>query len=428
MQILVIGAGVSGAAAAGLAARVGDTVSVYDANPGAGSENFASDVLVTTGAWSPDLLDGADVVVASPGVPEGAQPLLDAIQHEIPVWSEIEYASRFLHAPMVAVTGTNGKTTVTALIAEMANAGGLRTIAAGNIGVALSQVADEDWDLVVVEVSSFQLRFIDEFHPSVAVILNVADDHLDWHGTFEKYAAAKARIFENMNEAETLIFDLDDPGASSLAQESATQQLGVSGTWLPESGFGVDGTNLVLGDSVFSPAERNVQDPAYLLDLCAAGAAARTSGVSAPAVADVVRSFVPGRHRREMVLTQDGVTWINDSKATNPHAALAAIGAYRSVVLIAGGRNKDLDITPLATAPSVKQLIALGETAGELLATRSSGVMVETMEEAVLAAAFAAESGDVVLLAPGCTSFDMFSDYQARGDAFRDLVNEKVRL
>ena len=428
MQILVIGAGVSGAAAAGLAARVGDTVAVYDADPEVRLDRFASDVVVTVGAWSPELLVGTDVVVTSPGVPEDAIPFQDATAQDIPVWSEIEYAARFVHAPVVAVTGTNGKTTVTSLIADMAAADGKHTIAAGNIGVALSEVADQEWDLVVVEVSSFQLRFIDTFHPSVAVLLNVAADHLDWHGTFDRYAAAKARIFENMTASETLVFDLDDPGAVALAQTSHTQRVGVSGTWLPESGFGVDGTTLVLGDSKIPPSQRNVDDPSYLVDVCAASAAAVAAGIGYEAVNAVVRSFVPGRHRREVVLEQGGVTWINDSKATNPHAALAAIHSYASVILVAGGRNKDLDIAPLAIASNVKHLIAIGETAGELLAVRPSGFKAESLRDAVLEAARSAESGDVVLLAPGCTSFDMFSDYQARGDAFRDLVNEKVRL
>lgn len=426
MHLLVIGAGVSGAAAVGLANRVGDNVIVYDANPDAGSALRVSGVTVVAGDWSTDLLEGTDAVVTSPGVPEGARPFRDAAERDIPVWSEVEYAARHLRAPIVAVTGTNGKTTVTSLIADMAIAGGKRSVAAGNIGVALSEIADQDWDLVVVEMSSFQLRFIDTFRPMVAVVLNVADDHLDWHGTYEKYAAAKARIFENMTEADTVVFDLDDQGASTLVETSSARALGVSGRWLPASGYGVDATNLRVGDLAIPTGDLHVDDPSYLMDLCAAGAAAAASGIGSESIEQVIREFAPGRHRREVVLSQDGVTWINDSKATNPHAALAAISAYPSVVLIAGGRNKELDIRPLATAPTVKHLIAIGETAAELVSERGDGEIAASLANAIEIAGRLAVPGDVVLLAPGCTSFDMFVDYQARGDEFRDLVRERV--
>ena len=427
MHLLVIGAGVSGKAAVGLAGRVGDNVIVYDVKPGAGRELRDAGIAVVSGDWSADLLDGADAVVTSPGVPEGAQPFQDAAERDIPVWSEVEYAVRHVRAPVIAVTGTNGKTTVTTLIADMATAGGKRSIAAGNVGVALSEIADQDWDLVVVETSSFQLRFIDGFHPVVAVVLNVADDHLDWHGTYRKYAAAKARIFENMTNSDMVVFDLDDPGARALVETSPASALGVSGNWLPGSGYGVNNGNLVVGDLEISTRDLHVDDASYLMDLCAAGAAAQASGIGSSSIEQVIRDFTPGLHRREVVLAQDDVVWINDSKATNPHAALAAISAYESVVLITGGRNKDLDIRPLATASKVKHLIAIGETAAELVGARGDGTIASSLSDAIEEAARVAAPGDVVLLAPGCTSFDMFADYQARGDQFRDLVREKFR-
>lgn len=425
MRVLILGAGVSGTAAAGLALRVDDSVIVYDINADK-LEGLPDGVGQVSGDWSENYLDGIDVIVTSPGIPPSAEPFADAERRSIPVWSEVEYASRFVSAPMVAVTGTNGKTTVTSLIADMALADGRAAVAAGNIGLALSSVADSDMDLVVVEVSSFQLAFIESFHPEVAVLLNIADDHLDWHGSYEHYADSKARIFENFDDSDTLVFDLDDPGAAAVATRSSGSLVGVSVNRVPESGYGVaDGVLMVAGET-FGPDERKVHDQTYVLDLCAAAAAAAAAGIDAAAIAHVVNSFQPGEHRRELVLDHAGIQWINDSKATNPHAALAAIAAYPSVVLIAGGRNKDLDITPVATAPNVRRLIAIGESAQILLNARGSGHRASSMEEAIEWAAREAREGDVVLLAPGCTSFDMFDDYQARGRSFRELAQERV--
>lgn len=425
MRVVVLGAGISGQAAAELALRIGDEVTVYDANAQMGGDLPASLTFIS-GDWSELYLDGVDVLVTSPGIPPSAEPFSDARRKSVPIWSEIEYASRHLSAPMIAVTGTNGKTTVTSLIAEMASEAGLTAVAAGNIGLALSAIADQDWDVVVIEVSSFQLAFIDSFHPSVAVLLNIAEDHLDWHGSYTHYASSKARIFENFGDGDTLVFDLDDAGAAAVATQSSGKLIGVSATHLTDSGYGYHDGVLVMPGLSFGPEDRTVHDVAYLLDLGAAAAAAAAAGVDNEAIARVVRRFEPGEHRRELVLEHDGVRWINDSKATNPHAALAAIASYESVVLIAGGRNKDLDIAPLATAPTVRQLVAMGETAETLVRARGNGHFAASMREAVDIAREIAEEGDVVLLAPGCTSFDMFRDYQARGAAFRDLVRESV--
>ena len=423
MRLLILGAAISGAAAGRLAQRVGDQPTVYDSDPNRGSELIAAGIPFVAGQWSFEILDGIDAVVTSPGIPERSRPIIDALEARLPVWSELEYAWRHLDAPVVAVTGTNGKTTVTSLIAEMAERDGRRTVAAGNIGVALSDVADQAWDVVVAEVSSFQLRFAETFHPVVAVVLNVAHDHLDWHGSYQAYADAKARIFEHQTTDDTLVYDFDDEGAALLAGRAASSLVAVSGRAAPTGGFGVVGEDLNAGSAVVPLRDIKVGDPAYLMDLAAAGAAASAIGVSATAIAETVRAFQPGEHRRQVVAEVDGVRWINDSKATNPHAALAAIRSYPSVVLIAGGRNKDLDITPLATAPHVRHLLAIGEGADDLLAAADRPAeRAADLPAAVRRAGELAQPGDVVLLSPGCASFDMFDDYKARGEAFQEAV------
>lgn len=205
MRTLVIGAGISGRAAARLARTIGDELTVFD-RQAALVADLAGRFPTAAGDWSGDLLDRVDRLVVSPGVPEHAPEIRDALAIGIPVISEIELAASVSQAPVVAVTGTNGKTTVTGLIADMLIAAGQKAVATGNIGTAFSDVATETWDVVVVEVSSFQLRFVDRFHPRVAVLLNIAEDHLDWHGTLAAYAAAKSNIFRNQDTGDVLIY------------------------------------------------------------------------------------------------------------------------------------------------------------------------------------------------------------------------------
>lgn len=423
MRLLVLGGGVSGRSAAGLARRLGHDVEIFETDDGNAKRLRADGFRVVSDPWATSMLDGVDVVVTSPGLAEFSDPIVETLSAGVPLMSEIEWASRVLHAPYAAVTGTNGKTTVTALTAEILAASGFHVVAAGNIGLGLSDVADQEWDRVVIEVSSFQLRFIDSFRPAVAVLLNVADDHLDWHGSYEAYAAAKARIFENAGKEEVLIFDVDDAGATRLAAGAPGRVIPISGKSAPEGGYGVrDGALITVGSSIPLVSLR-VTDAAYLLDMTAAAVAAESLGASPEAVRDVLMGFQPGHHRRTLIGVWGEVTWINDSKATNPHAAVAACEAYRSVILIAGGRNKGLDLAPMAHVPSIKYLIALGEAAPQLLSHWTGrGVHVDSLDEAVEAAAAVTEPGDTVLLAPGCASFDMFTSYEARGEAFEAAV------
>lgn len=431
MRMLVLGAAVSGASAARLGRKLGNDVLVYDREPdplvGLTAEGFET----RSGDWDRSLLDGVDVVVASPGIPEQAAPIQDAIASPSPLWSELEFASRHLSCPMVGVTGTNGKTTVTTLIAEMLESSGLSAVAAGNIGTALSGVVNLDLDVVVIEASSFQLRFVETFTPDVAVVLNVAPDHLDWHGSYEAYLDAKANLVRRATALIPLVFDVDDDGAARIAGASPARPVPVSGSRCPDGGWGIGGDSLILDDLEMPLAEVPTEDIAFRLDLVAAGAAALSAGAQPAAVRSAIRSFRPGAHRRQVVAEAGGTVWIDDSKATNPHAASAAVSAYPSVVLIAGGRNKDLDLTPLLTHPNLKAVVAIGEAAADVV--RGARVPVRealTMAEAVGFAAAYAGRGDTVLLAPGCTSWDMYESYSERGEVFRaevrKLIGEKV--
>lgn len=419
MNTLILGAGVSGVAAAGLAARLGHSVSVYDRSSRATLPLREQGYGVHSGAWADRLLKSIGLVVVSPGFPEHSEPVRQALAAGVEVISELEFGVRELSVPYVAVTGTNGKTTVTTAIAEMLNASGVSAVAAGNIGLPVCGLGSEPAAVVVLEASSFQLRFIDRFHPAAAGITNVAADHLDWHSTLGDYVAAKARIFENMTADELVVYDTDDVGARELAARSRCRTMPVSGNTVPVDGIGPDAGGLVIDDARLP---LSTDDPSYVADLGIAAAIARLVGASTEGIAIVLAAFAPGAHRRRTVGTKDGINWIDDSKATNPHAARAAAAAYNNVVLLAGGRNKDLDLSRITT-DSVHHVVAFGEAATEV----ASGVpvpvtVVATLADAVGAASEIARPGDTVLLAPGCASFDEFESYAARGDRFAELV------
>lgn len=424
-RLLILGAGVSGQAAARLARNHDMSVTLYDET--VPPEPLGDGVGFASGSWDPVLLDGADLVVVSPGFSERSGPVVDVLERGLPIWSEIEFAFRHVNAPIAAVTGTNGKTSVTEATAAMLDASGLDAHATGNIGAALSDFADARYDALVVEVSSFQLRFTEEFHPDAAAITNVAVDHLDWHGSPQAYREAKALIYANQTSTDLLVFDSDDEGAARLAHRAPSELYPVSGHRVPDGGGGFDGSNLRVGDVAVDVTDLKSQDPTHLVNLACAGALALRMGATHDGVVDGAIAFQPGAHRRSVVAEIDGVTWVDDSKATNPHAALASIRAHESVVLIAGGLAKGMDLTPLAREDNVKLILGIGEAGPGLVAAAGErGRLAGTLEIAVVAAGEAAESGDTVLLAPGCASFDQFSSYGARGDRFAELVEERT--
>lgn len=424
-RVLILGAGVSGNAAARLALRQGMSVTIYDES--VSFDTVEPGVGVATGAWDPILLDGVDLVVSSPGFSVRSRPVVDTLESGVTIWSEVEFAYRHLDTPVAAITGTNGKTSVTEATAAMLDASGLDAPAAGNIGSALSDYADGQHDVLVVEVSSFQLRFTETFHPDAAAITNVAVDHLDWHGSAQAYREAKARIYANQTESDLLVFDIDDQGATQLAREAPAKLFPVSGNRVPENGGGFDGRNLVVGEVAVDVSDLKSQDPIHLVNLACAGALALRMGASPRGVVNAAMAFRPGAHRRTVVARSGGITWVDDSKATNAHAALASIRAHGSVVLIAGGLAKGVDLTPLAREDNVRLLLGIGEAGPGLVAAAGDrGRLAGTLEIAVEAAASAAVPGDTVLLAPGCASFDQFSSYSARGDRFAELVTERL--
>ena len=437
-MILVVGLGVTGEAVARRLASDGSVTVVDDRpdSPAFAGRAAALQALGVTviGAPSPVQLDelvaAADLVVPSPGVPE-AHPVYGlATGHAVPIYSEVELAGVAAAArglPLVAVTGTNGKTTVTTLIAEMFTAGGRRALAAGNIGRPLLDAVHDDVDVVVAEVSSFQLRFTATFQPRVAVLLNVAEDHLDWHPSFKEYVAAKARIFANQAGDDLLVFNADDEAVADVARAAPARSVAFTSTSTPGA-WRVQDSRLVRpgGEPLMDVADLARQGPHDLANALASAAAATDLGVPDDAVTAVLASFSGLPHRVTPVGQSGGVTFVDDSKATNPHAALAALAGFDSVVLLAGGRNKGLDLGVLRQeAGRIRAVVAIGEAAGEIEAcfaglrpVRRAG----SMAEAVRLGSELAEPGDTVLLSPACASFDWYSGYAARGDDFASEV------
>jgi len=344
------------------------------------------------------LLDGVELLVKSPGVPAEAPLVAAAREHGIPVWSEIELASRLLSNPILGVTGTNGKTTTAEWLGFI-----LGAPVAGNVGRALSELDGEvDPDqLVVVELSSFQLEDVHEFRPRIAVLLNLEPDHLDRHGSFDAYQAAKLRIFENQAEDDTAVVPRD------LAHV-------------------VRGRRVEFAADDPLPAEPSLRGRHNRENAAAATAAARAAGATDEQIAEGLRDFTGVAHRLELVGERRGVTYVNDSKATNVTATLRALAAYEDepVRLILGGSRKGEDFAALAAAlgPNVHAVYVIGETADELARAIPDTIRARDLETAVERAATAAQPGEVVLLSPGCASYDQFRDFEERGEEFRRLV------
>ncbi|MGH9190366.1 MAG: UDP-N-acetylmuramoyl-L-alanine--D-glutamate ligase [Acidimicrobiales bacterium] len=435
MRALVVGLGASGEAAARRLQEEGAEVLVADDAPSEASFVRAERLGVEL-VSNPDLavlerlVSSADLVVPSPGVPFGHPVFSLAAAAGVAVRGELELAWRGIGQPVVAVTGTNGKTTVTTLVAAMLEASGVKALAAGNIGRPLTEVADSDADVVVAEVSSFQLQFVDRFHPAVAVWLNWAPDHLDWHPDIRSYAAAKARIWARQTPDDVAVANADDAMVMAWAA-AAPSRLVTFGLAAPADYSVRDGRLVGGGLDLLAVDEMARSLPHDLANALAAAAAATAVGATSEGVADALRTFSGLAHRLSLVADHRGVRWYDDSKATNPHAAAASASAFESVVLLAGGRNKGLDLRTLAAGagPSVRHVVALGEAAPEVelaFAGRCPVQSAASMVEAVSMAAIAARPGDTVLLAPGCASFDWYDSYAARGDDFAAVVSDLI--
>ena len=436
--VVVIGLGVTGQAVVQALQAHGIAVSVVDDHPSdevrAAAASLGVDLL--EGLTELDLatvLAGSDALLPSPGVPDRHPAFVAADRAGVPVLSEFDLAARWDHRPIVAITGTDGKTTVTTMVTEMLTASGRRAVACGNTDTPLVEaIADPATEVFVVEASSFRLGHSRRFRPDVAVWLNFAPDHLDVPDSLSAYEAAKARIWSDLREGEGLaVANAEDPVVLANRNASAdTVTFGLEGS---DADATVVGGRLCLpdGTSILAVDELPRALPHDVANALAASVAAVAAGADLDAVRSVLRSFRGLPHRVQLVTEADGVRWYDDSKATTPHATLAAVSGFDSVVLLAGGRNKGLDLRPLADAvPPIRAAVAMGEAAEEVADALDGRCPVERvttgMADVVAAAARLAAPGDAVLLSPGCTSFDWFRSYSERGDAFAAEVRALV--
>lgn len=427
-RVLVLGLGVSGRSATRFLVERGARVVAADERAPdaiAGLEELPADAQVRVGAAFPDL-DDFDLVVPSPGVPAaryaGCRP---------PVRGDIELCFRALQVPIIAVTGTNGKSTVVKLIEAMARGAGLRARAAGNVGLPALELVGEPLDLAVLEVSSFQLESVEDFAPATGMLLNVTPDHLDRHGDLEGYRAAKARLFARQRPGHSAVLNGDDPLCSTIALPDGVERLLFRRGAPVESGAWLDGSNAIVrrdgGQRVLS-LEGAPALAAQADNVLAALLALATRDVDLEAAATALASFATLPHRCEPVATIRGVRFVDDSKATNVGAAARSLAGFDApLVWIAGGRHKGGTVEALREAARgrVRRALLIGEAAMIFEAALGDDVPCEIagdLGKAVERAAAIAHEGDVVLLAPACASFDQFKSFEHRGDEFRRAV------
>ena len=444
-KVLVVGLGKSGLAAALFLRHRGAQVTVSDVRS---AEALAREIpalleegiMVEAGGHGLLTFRRQDLIVVSPGVPLDTPALAQVRSFGIPVIGELELAARFMRGRVLAITGSNGKTTTTALTGAILKTGGLPTLVAGNIGVPVVSLIDETtpetWS--VLEVSSFQLETTEEFHPRISVILNITPDHLDRHGTFENYALAKERIFAMQNAGDALVLNADNPRTAEVAPRArawvywfSTRHEVERGSWVKdgrlvfraEQGGAVE--DVMPLEGIRLKGAHNVEN------VLAAACAARFAGVPVDAVRKAIENFEAVEHRLEYVATVNGVDFYNDSKATNVDATVKAVEAFPGGIhLILGGKDKGSDYTTLSELlrARVRAVYTIGSAAAKIESHLRGVVPIhscETLEAAVTAAANAARPGEVVLLAPACSSFDQFENYEHRGRIFKQLVSER---
>lgn len=430
-NILVLGLARSGIAAACLADRLGWRVALCDdrdvtvQGAPAGARTIAP-------ARALETLGEFDLVVPSPGVPAAHPLLVEARARGIAVQSEIELAASHLDATLVAVTGTNGKSTTVTLIGAMLAAAGRRVFTGGNLGNPLSNAVGSDFEVAVAEVSSFQLEWVERFHPHVGAMLNLSADHLDRHGDLQTYLATKLRLFANMNAGDFAVLPRGQSWASEAASglEAAVSTFGLTARPAGEPGIEADAAGRrLVGDGGFvaNLPQAWPRLPHDLENAAAAAQLARLAGATAAAVEAGIAAFRPLRHRLAPVAEVAGVSYWNDSKATNVGATLSSLRAFeRGVIVLCGGVSKGCDFRPLAReATRIKLVVAYGEAAAAIEAALSHSVKVVRepgLRAALERASAEAAGGDTVLLAPACASFDEFRDYNDRGEQFERWV------
>ena len=443
-RVLVVGLGKSGVASALFLKAHGALVTVSDTKSGDELHNeipvlLDHGIAVETGGHGERTFRGQDLIVVSPGVPVDAPPLVQARALGIPVIGEVELAAQFLSGPIVAITGSNGKTTTTTLTGEIMTAGGLPTLVGGNIGtpaISLAERAHPE-SVIVLEVSSFQLETIQTFRPRVAVVLNVTPDHLDRHRTFEAYVDAKARIFENQHGADFSVLNADDPTCVAMAARAKAQLFWFSRLKEVKQGAWVRDGNIVFRDGteqreIMLASEIPLKGAHNLENVLAAVCAGSLMGCTPEKIRKAVREFKAVEHRLEFVATIRGVDYYNDSKATNVDATIKALESFpANIHLILGGKDKGSDYTVLneLLRQRVKSVYTIGAAAAkiesQIVSSTGGGpevVHAETLENALRKASAVAQPGDVVLLAPACASFDQFKNYEQRGQVFKEIV------
>jgi UDP-N-acetylmuramoylalanine--D-glutamate ligase len=438
-RALVVGLGKSGVASALFMKAHGARVTVSDTKSGDELRNeipvlLDHGITVETGGHGDRTFRGQDLIVVSPGVPVDAPPLVQARSLGEMVIGEIELAAQFLPGPIIAITGSNGKTTTTTLTGEIMAAAGVPTLVGGNIGTPAISLAEraKPETVVVLEISSFQLETVQTFRPKIAVVLNVTPDHLDRHRTFEIYTDAKARIFENQQGSDFAVLNADDPTCVAMGARTRAQVFWFSRHKEVQQGAWVRDGNIVFRDSsgqreVLQVSDIPLKGAHNLENVLAAVCAGVLMGCSPEKVRQAVHDFKAVEHRLEFVATVAGVDYYNDSKATNVDATIKALESFPADIhLILGGKDKGSDYTVLndLIRQRVKRVYTIGAAAAKIESQVKGAEVVhaETLENAIRKASAAAQSGDVVLLAPACASFDQFKNYEHRGKVFKEIV------
>jgi UDP-N-acetylmuramoylalanine--D-glutamate ligase len=438
-RALVVGLGKSGVASALFMKAHGARVTVSDTKSGDELRNeipvlLDNGITVETGGHGDRTFRGQDLIVVSPGVPVDAPPLVQARALGEIVIGEIELAAQFLPGPVIAITGSNGKTTTTTLTGEIMASAGFPVLVGGNIGTPAISLAERAKleTVIVLEVSSFQLETIQTFRPKIAVVLNVTPDHLDRHRTFEIYTDAKARIFENQQGSDFAVLNSDDPTCLAMGARTRAQVFWFSRQKEVQLGAWVRDGQIVFRDSQGQRAILNVSEIPLkgahnLENVLAAVCAGVLMGCAPEKVRQAVRDFKAVEHRLEFVSTVAGVDYYNDSKATNVDATIKALESFSANIhLILGGKDKGSDYTVLndLIRQRVKRIYTIGAAAAKIESQVKGAEVVhaETLENAIRKAHATAQAGDIVLLAPACASFDQFKSYEHRGKLFKEIV------
>ena len=441
-KIVVIGMGKTGIAAARFFGKQGAKVIVTDEQPvdkwGAEFEQIAKEKWLEIGTYNARILTGACIVVPSPGVPPHNDLLVEALKKNIPVISEIEMAYRFLKVPVIAVTGTNGKTTTTTLLGEILQYSGKKTFVGGNIGNPLIEYVEgsQKDDFIVAEISSFQLQWIDKFRPFIAVLLNITCDHINYHGSFAEYRRIKTRVFANQTKADFAILNAADPEQKEIDRIINAQAIKFSSKRVLQEGIFIKKNNIVFR-MPGAPGAKEEQYPLDIINLpglhnvenvMAAIMAARFCGCSRENIIAAVSAFRGLPHRIEFAGEKNSIKFYDDSKGTNVGSVERALETFdQPVILLLGGRDKDGDFETLRPLlkTKTKKVILFGEAReriASLIGQDTPLVKKNKLKEAVESAYQDAQSDDVILLSPGCASFDEFANYKERGNFFKEVV------